>query len=159
MIREYRTEDRAQLEECYVELQDAERVLDPVLEEGRVVVERYLEQMFRECAEAEGEVFVAEEDGRVVGFVCVWAKVASKAVEEKQYEYSYVSDLVVLPGYRRRGLGRALLQTAEDYALGKGATILRLFVMAKNTGAKTLYESFGFEERIIAMWKDLPARD
>ncbi len=159
MIREYRPEDRAQLEECYIELQDAERVLDPVLEEGRAVVERYLEQMFRQCAETKGKVFVAEEDGRVVGFVSVFAKVASKAVEEKPYEYAYVSDLVVLPEYRRRGLGRALLQTAQDYAIRQGATILRLFVMAKNVGAKTLYESFGFEERIIAMWKDLPARD
>jgi ribosomal protein S18 acetylase RimI-like enzyme len=159
MIREYRAEDRAQLEECFVELQDAERVLDPLLEEGRVVVGRYLEQMFRQCAETQGVVFVAEEDNRVVGFVCVWAKVESKAVEEKQYEYAYVSDLVVLPGYRRRGLARALLQAAQDYAVSQGATMLRLFVIAKNTGAKTLYENFGFEERIIGMWKELQPRD
>ncbi|HWT01714.1 MAG TPA: GNAT family N-acetyltransferase [Pyrinomonadaceae bacterium] len=155
-IREYETGDAAELRECYVELQDDERLLDPHLRDGQSSAEEYLGYMFRRCSETEGKVFVAEAGGSVVGFVSIWAKILSRAIEEEEYEYAYVSDLVVLRAHRGRGLGRALLGKAEEYAAQRGAKLVRINVHARNGAARGLYESFGFRERVIELSKSLP---
>lgn len=157
-IREYEERDAAALEVCFVELQESERLLDPHLREGGAAAGEYLAHMFRRCAETEGKVFVAEAGGSVVGFVSVWARVQSRAVEEEQYEYAYVSDLVVLRAHRGRGLGRALLRRAEEYAARRGARLLRIAVYATNVGARRLYEGAGFRERVVELSKSLPER-
>lgn len=153
--RAYEDRDAADLEACFVELQEFERRLDPLLVEGRLVARRYLEYMFARSAETGGAVFVAEEGGRAVGFVSVWAKVKARLIEEREYEYAYISDLVVLHAYRGRGHGRALLRRAEEHARAAGAKILRLGVLARNEQARGLYRSHGFEERIVEMTKPL----
>jgi ribosomal protein S18 acetylase RimI-like enzyme len=155
-IREYETKDAAELRECYVELQDDERLLDPHLRDGQSSAEEYLGYMFRRCSETEGKVFVSEGDGSVVGFVSIWAKIRSRAIEEEEYEYAYVSDLVVLRSHRGRGLGRALLGKAEEYASQLGAKLVRINVHAKNGVARRLYEGFGFRERVLELSKTLP---
>jgi ribosomal protein S18 acetylase RimI-like enzyme len=155
LIREYRDEDAPRLRECLVKLQEYERGMDGLLAEGELIAARYIEFILARCAETGGRVFVAEDEGRVVGFVSVWAKVESRAIEERVYEYAYVSDLVVLGTHRGRGLGRALLRRAEEHARGEGATLLRIAVLAKNDGARRLYESFGFEERLLELTKAL----
>lgn len=155
LIREYRVEDAPQLEECFVALQDYERLLDDKLADSRKVSKQYLEYMFARCDETGGKVFVAEVDGLVVGFISVWVRVKAKMIEETEYDYAYVSDLVVLPDYRGLGLGRALLHKAEDYAAREGASLLRLGVLAKNEPARRLYNSLGYEERVIELNKRL----
>jgi len=155
LVREYAERDFGRVEDCFVELQEYERRLDDFLVEGRVVARRYLAYMFSRCAETEGRVFVAEESGRVVGFVTVWSRVRPRVIEEREYEYAYVSDLVVLPAHRGRGLGRALLVRAEEHARARGAKILRIGVLARNEPARGLYRSFGFEDRVVEMTKSL----
>lgn len=154
-IREYRGEDAAGLRACLVALQEYERRMDTLLIEGERMADRYLEYIFGRCAETSGRVFVAEVGGEVVGFVSVFARVRSKGIEEREHEYAYISDLVVLETHRGRGLGRALLRRAEEHARSEGATILRIAVLARNAGARALYESFGFAPRVIELTKDV----
>ena len=154
MIREYDSlRDRKSLRTCVVELQDFERGLEPTLPKGEEMADRYLAHMLRRCDESLGRVFVAEVDGAVVGFVGVLGRVVPEPDESQAY--AYVSDLVVLPAYRRRGLGRALLERAVAFARGKGAKALRVGVLARNEGAARLYRSLGFGEYTIQLNKPL----
>jgi ribosomal protein S18 acetylase RimI-like enzyme len=154
MIREYDpARDRSQLRACMVELQDFERGLEPGLPEGGVMADRYLANLMERCAATAGRVFVAEEDGAVAGFVGVLARVVP-APDEGQ-AYAYVSDLVVLPAYRRRGIGRALLERAEVYAREMGARALRVGVLVKNEAAGRLYRKIGFNDYTIQLLKPL----
>lgn len=155
VIREYRAEDYEDVEACFIELQDHERRIDEHMADGARVAKKYLDYMFSRCAETGGKVFVAELEGRAVGFVSVWTKIKMKAIEESEYEYAYVSDLVVLKKERGRGAGKALMEKAEEYARLEGAKILRIGVLAKNEVARSLYNGLGFEERIIELSKGL----
>ena len=154
MIREYEpSRHRGQLRACVVELQDFERGLEPTLPKGEAMADRYLAHVLDRRAGGAGRIFVSEEGGAVVGFVGVLARVVPEPDETQAY--AYVSDLVVLPAYRRRGIGRALLERAEAYARGEGARVLRVGVLAKNEAAARLYRSLGFGDYTIQLNKPL----
>ena len=154
MIREYQPgQDTPSLRECIVELQEFERSIEPALPAGTAMAEAYLAYILQHCSEYCGKVFVAEVDRRVVGFVCVWARVQPTEPDEPPTEYAYISDLVVLAPFRQRGLGRALLERAEGYAREQKAAMIRIGVLAQNVIAKQLYLDLGFTERRIELSK------
>ena len=55
-----------------------------------------------------------------------------------------VHDLAVLPGYRRRGVGGALLRAVEAEAVRRGASKVTLEVLSGNERAKALYLALGY---------------
>lgn len=56
-----------------------------------------------------------------------------------------IDDLAVLPDFRGRGIGKALLSEVEARARSRGCCKIALEVNDSNEGAKRLYRSFGFE--------------
>jgi ribosomal protein S18 acetylase RimI-like enzyme len=61
-----------------------------------------------------------------------------------------IHDLAVLPPYRGRGIGRALLRAAEEHARLQGCCRLTLEVLESNAGARALYRRFGFDDSIVS---------
>lgn len=57
-----------------------------------------------------------------------------------------VHDLCVLPAFRGRGIGRALLAEAEARAQARGCVKLTLEVLESNARARGLYYSHGFRD-------------
>jgi ribosomal protein S18 acetylase RimI-like enzyme len=74
---------------------------------------------------AEHEVWVAEQDGRIVGFA---------ALSDEVLEHIYVH-----PDLQGRGIGSALLDVAKDRRPGG----FGLWVFQQNTGARRFYERHG----------------
>ena len=137
MIRGYEpSRHRGQLRACVVELQDFERGLEPTLPKGEAMADRYLAHVLDRCAGGAGRIFVSEENGAVVGFVGVLARVVPEPDEAQAY--AYVSDLVVLPAYRRRGIGSALVN-----ALALCATSLGIETLYLGTDNPTFYHRLG----------------
>ena len=77
---------------------------------------------------------VADQEGSVVGFVCL--RVASDEAE--------VLNLAVEPSVRRLGVGSLLLDHALREALRRGAQRVFLEVRETNQPALGLYQQFGF---------------
>lgn len=55
-----------------------------------------------------------------------------------------IHDLVVSPNHRGQGIGRSLLESAQQSAARRGCCKLTLEVVDDNALARGLYESFGF---------------
>lgn len=159
MIREYDPKDALQVEECIVELHDFLRAIDSKVAEGKTIGKKYLEYLLVECAATNGKIFVCEKHDEIAGMVCVLASVRSDSPDEEDYEYAFISDVVVLAGHRGKGLGKALLQHAEDYARLNGAQLLRINVLARNDVARNLYAGYGFQENEITFQKRLTGQD
>ncbi|MFD9336061.1 GNAT family N-acetyltransferase [Streptomyces sp. NPDC060028] len=70
-------------------------------------------------------------------------------------EGSYVFDVEVADGHRRRGYGRDLMLLAEGTALAEGHRVLGLHVFTDNTPALRLYESLGYRTTNFNYAKDL----
>ncbi len=147
--------DHDAVRSCAIELQDFEREFDSRLPPGERIADRYLDLMFRRCAEFDGVVLVAEVDGAVTGFVSVWTRYRSSEPNDDAAEHGLVSDLVVSAKHRGRGIGRALLRAAEARARQAGADTLRVWVKAGNTSALSLYSAEGFENSEIYLEKRL----
>src|SRR5262245_44053941 len=132
-IRVYHPDDAPQVERCIGELQAFEREIEPNRADPETIAAPYLAYMLQQCLELDGAIFVAEAEGAVVGFVCIFAKADSGSLIEAERAHAYVSDLLVLPAYRGQGVGGALLGQAEDYATRHGATVLKIDVLAANS--------------------------
>ncbi len=59
----------------------------------------------------------------------------------------YVNVLATYPAYRRKGFGRKLLETAENFAVDLGKRGLSLIVIDTNIEARKLYEHQGYREQ------------
>jgi GNAT superfamily N-acetyltransferase len=111
----------------------------------------YLRDRIRDIDSA---VFVAESGGRVVGSV-----VASVRTQESffvQRRFGYVSDLMVEPGTRRQGCGRALWERSRLWFRGLGIGAVRLHVAVSSPEARAFWKSLGAEDFLCEAWIDLP---
>jgi ribosomal-protein-alanine N-acetyltransferase len=79
--------------------------------------------------------WVMREGLRVVGYMCVW-EIGDEV---------HVTNIAVHPGWRRRGVARALLGNLMDDARHRKLRMIGLEVRPSNVEARTLYESFGFQ--------------
>ena len=79
---------------------------------------------------------VAEEDGRVAGYI------GSQTVCEE----SDMMNVAVHPDFRRRGIGEALVKALETELRARGSRCLTLEVRASNAPAIALYEKLGFSQ-------------
>lgn len=157
-IREFdKHKDLNRLRECAIELQDFERRLDPRRPTGEGYVDAYIPQMRERCEKCHGKILVAENDGEVVGFVTILTKVRSEDVEDGDFEYGLVADLVILDKFRKMGFGKRLLEAAEAHAVSSGVRWLRIGVLAGNQAAMNLYSTMGFSDSYIDLEKDLSA--
>lgn len=98
---------------------------------------RYLRSIRRSPNAA---VFVAEAREGLVGRLSV--------ARDPHPASFHVADLglMVAAGHRRRGIGRALLEQAVEWARGTGVSKLELHVFPHNEPALALYKAFGFVE-------------
>ena len=146
-----RKKDLDGLLRCAIELQNFERGLDPRMPEGSSIAERYIKQMFRDRRQFAGKIFVADDDGAVVGYASVWARARAEDISSGPQEYALVADLVVLSSHRNQGIGRLLLSASEAYARSYGCECLRIASLAANDAARALYTSQGFKDYEIVL--------
>jgi GNAT superfamily N-acetyltransferase len=59
-------------------------------------------------------------------------------------QWGVIDDIVVLPSWRRRGIGARLARAAENWARERGAAWLELGVYHFNTEARAFYEALGY---------------
>jgi ribosomal protein S18 acetylase RimI-like enzyme len=96
-------------------------------------------------------ILMAESpDGDAVGFL--WL-----ALERRPGAAggAWIYDIEILPEYRGRGFGRALLAAAEAEAAAHGVNSVGLNVFGSNLIARNLYESAGYSVSAMQLKKEL----
>jgi len=69
--------------------------------------------------------------------------------------HAELTELFVEPGYRRRGVGRALVAHAERLARERGAEELGVLTGFTNLEGQAFYRVVGYTDRELAMGKTL----
>ena len=102
----------------------------------------YYDSIIADPAQA---VFLALMDGGAVGQIHLELQDPGGLPILVPRKAARVADIVVTPAYQRRGIGRALLNTAKAWAVEHGAQELALSVRAFNAGAMAMYRAEGFQ--------------
>lgn len=79
---------------------------------------------------------VLEVDQKVVGYCGVWVVI----------DEAHVTNIAILPEYRGRKFGEALMQNLFDVARAMGAKSMTLEVRVTNYVAQSMYRKFGFQK-------------
>ena len=104
-------------------------------------VEKTWERLMKVIRRPTDKIYVACEDGRVVGYV-----------HAADYECTYMDSLKNLMGiavdaaYRDQGIGLALLEKAEKWAREEHCAGVRVVSGTHRDGAHEFYRSCGYEE-------------
>lgn len=86
--------------------------------------------------EGQGEVWVADREGAVVGSI---------AVVDAAHDLGQLRWFLIEPGYRGIGLGKRLMETALGYCREKGFKRVFLWTVRELLAARHLYEVYGFD--------------
>lgn len=79
--------------------------------------------------------FTAQKDGKCIGYAGFWNVSGEGGI----------TNIAVLPEYRRKGIGSALLRELIKAACTLGLDLLTLEVRKSNFQAQGLYKGFGFD--------------
>lgn len=132
---------------------DADAITAVLREAFAVIREHYTAEAFEvvtpkqdeiERRFAEGPMWVAELDGRVVGTVSLTT----------EPEGLYVRSMAVSPNVQKQGVGRKLLDALHEHASKTGIDRIFLYTLPFQKGARAMYEKYGYK------WvRDTPAEE
>ena len=147
LIRRADKQDYAAVERLMQQVQNLHVSLRPdIYQEAVPVVGRaYYEQSL-----ANGVWWVAETNGTVSGILEIYRRKYSAPVQTAR-ETLYIASIVVDEPLRSKGIGRMLLQKAEELCEEAHLDGIELQVNVRNTAALKLYESYGFRPESINM--------
>lgn len=89
------------------------------------------------------ELIVAETDGRLVGSVTLYLN-SRQSYQDWPDDWAVVRLLAVLPDYRGRGIGRALMEECRRRCRRSGGSTIGLHTTDVMFIARDLYEHMGF---------------
>lgn len=101
-------------------------------------------------ANKESVIFLALEDGQPLGFTQLYPMFSSVSMRRSWT----LNDLFVKENIRSKGIGKALLATAQHFIIQQGHKGLLLETTPDNTKAQSLYERLGWvrEENYYYFW-------
>lgn len=137
-IREVRLEDAKKYLEMLKKLDTETKYMMYEAYERKTSVEEQKKKI-RENIERNNPVFIALVDERIVGFL------EGRRGGANRVRHSIYIAIGVLKDYRGMGIGRALMNTIDDWSIRKNLKRIELTVICENTRALRLYKSMGYE--------------
>jgi ribosomal protein S18 acetylase RimI-like enzyme len=135
-----RTAQRRELERLIAVYKAGYEGLEEYAETDDDDIRDYLEWLFD--GDPNG-FLVAEANGELIGFVSVHADWWDRRYQRRTAE---LHELVVHKDWQGKGVGRALMMAALDYARAQGCEYASLWVGEGNEKARAWYRRLGFEE-------------
>lgn len=107
------------------------------LDDSREGIERYLKRNPETC-------FVAEENGKTVGVI----------IAGNDGRRGFIYHTAVSPEHRRKGIARALVDTALEALQALGINKTALVVFERNAEGNAFWESLGFTSRVDLVYRN-----
>lgn len=149
-------EDIPQLLILFKEQYDYHHLLDPQYyvcysDCLRTTIESHLNKLLQH---AEPEIRVAKNEIELVGFITF-------SIETEEYmdtvitKYGEIKELFVTLAHRRKKIGTALVNAAEDYFRAKKLLYSSIRYSAKNSAAPSVYKTQGYLSHQTILYKEL----
>ncbi|HUD07568.1 MAG TPA: GNAT family N-acetyltransferase [Candidatus Saccharimonadales bacterium] len=121
--------------------------------------ETYTIQTIKDANERNGFIYVAEENGNIIGFVQGIIDNNDKDIlyvlTHIPFADGWIGELYVKPEFRGQGIGKQLVAKANCYFKGKGCKYVRVYVLNDNVNTVNIYKKLGFKIRDLEMLSEL----
>jgi ribosomal protein S18 acetylase RimI-like enzyme len=117
------------------------------------VKDRYESYLKKDLSSEWRAVFIAVEDGNVVGMVL--GKIFRSMYIQGHERTGYISNLYVKKEFRKKGVGKKLTDALIDWFKSKDTVALTLEVYESNKLAKNFYHKLGFKDHSVKMVRDI----
>ena len=144
-VRKATLEDLPVLLEFEQGLIKVERPMDPTIREGEISYYDVGEFIRSDDA----EVFVVEQEGRILASGCVRIKPDRHYLKHKRM--GHLGFMFVPEEYRGKGLNGLIIEKLVDWCKSRDLQELRLDVYQSNAPAIRAYEKAGFSKHLITM--------
>lgn len=149
MVRKATENDISAISELYREqFREMSKLIPDFIKEG----DQSIEFLEKSISNNESDILVYENDGIIVGFILLQAKVRPDFDFMLPGKFCYIMDIIVTEKERNKGFGTALMNSAKDWAKDRDCSFINLDVLANNHGAIALYEKLGFMPKAQEMY-------
>jgi GNAT superfamily N-acetyltransferase len=114
-------------------------LLEESLREGEPLPEAFADRLRTAVEAGDVEILAARSEGRILGV----AVLAYRLNVSLGGYFASIEDLYVRPEARRQGLGRALLEAADERCVVRGISYVE--VQVEDDKAEEFYEDLGYE--------------
>jgi GNAT superfamily N-acetyltransferase len=128
---------------------DPQRFLAPF--EG--VEQGYADFLRHEAESPDACVFVAEREGKIIGYV--YAALEPLSWKELRGPAGFIHDVAVMEGERQKGVATKLMAAAVEWLRSREAPRVILWTAASNEKAHRLFRRLGFRDTMIEMTMEL----
>lgn len=146
-VRNYRDNDLNQCRGLWRELVDWHRKIYSDVSIGGEKPELFFDKHLAKVGAS--QIWVAVTEDRVIGFAGL----------EVENEEANIEPVIVSETYRRKGVGRILLEKAVDEAQKKGVKFLSVMPVARNEDAIRFFYEMGFRKLgQVKLFLDFPTK-
>jgi GNAT superfamily N-acetyltransferase len=155
MIRRAEKRDAERLSRLWMDLLESQACLDERFGPSEDALVRWRNDFPEWVSRDSRRVFVAEESGEIQGFVTAerWTSLPIY----RHVPEIYIDELYVTPEFRRRGIGRTLVDTVREWGKSVGVERLRAGVLASNDQGREFWEKAGLLAFTVTYTVDLAA--
>ena len=151
-IKAFKPGEVEKIRELLLEARKVDRKFDFALKEPEEIVDKLIEWMKRRLTSPNAFLFVALNEQRPIGYVFGWIERKSKNYW-KVWKHGYICDIFVKKEFRRKGIGSALLEKAEEWFKRKEIEMIVSEVYAENAVSLNFHRARSFEEYYVMMRK------
>lgn len=127
--------------------------LNPIIYKD--IPESYFVNSFNELLSGGNFFYVAEEDGKVVGYI--EAEIV-EPYEKDLYKITksgHINSIFIFGNHRSKGIGSNLMNEAIKWMKSEDVQICTLGVVSGNDKAMVAYQKLGFSTERTKMWKQI----
>jgi GNAT superfamily N-acetyltransferase len=157
-IRPATMDDVTAIQHLYRELDQHHAALLPNVFRALADDARPAKMILDWIANPEAAYLVAEEDGRIIGFLNLRRAAHPKLPMFHPHEFAEIENAVVEKSRRGGGIGTQLFNAAIAWALARGLEQVQLTVWSANRGTKEFYLRQGFQPMTEKLALDLKKR-
>ena len=141
-IREFRRSDVPRLQELWIEFMDYHSDFDPDFKRSENAETNWANYIYAKFDKTSETVFVAIEDGCVVGYAGVVVREYPPVFTIKNF--GFIEEIAVTSKFRRHGIASQLLFAAEAWLQERGVEQVRVNIDVANKSSKGFFRSHGY---------------
>ena len=153
-IRNAKLSDAETIADLYLQFWKSHEKIDPLLEfENKLTQDNQIEFAKKNIKKTSNNIFVADLNGKVIGFIEFLIKKNENCFKIK--EYGYLNLATTDKEHRGKGVAKSLTNTALQFLKNKGIKYIRTNVYNSNEIAMKTWTKIGFEPQSTLLLKKI----